>query len=145
MVPEKIGKEIDHDSTWAQMPAEWDAFSALEIPLKMKDNYPAVLASDLAGMGELSTYTTWYKVYEVDRTHNLTKAANIINGVMVKPGQVFSFNQTVGPRTGVTGYRDALIIVGDRIRTRYRGRHMPGIFNAVQCGPAGRIGNSGAL
>ncbi|NLX89220.1 MAG: hypothetical protein GXZ09_07440 [Syntrophomonadaceae bacterium] len=114
VVPEKIGKEIDHDSTWAQMPAEWDAFSALEIPLKMKDNYPAVLASDLAGMGELSTYTTWYKVYEVDRTHNLTKAANIINGVMVKPGQVFSFNQTVGPRTGVTGYRDALIIVGDR-------------------------------
>ena len=60
------------------------------------------------------TYTTWYKVYEVDRTHNLTKAANIINGVMVKPGQVFTFNQTVGPRTGVTGYRDALIIVGDR-------------------------------
>ena len=24
VVPEKIGKEIDHDSTWAQMPAEWD-------------------------------------------------------------------------------------------------------------------------
>jgi len=114
VIPEKIGKEIDHDSTWSQMPAAWDNFAALEIPLKMKDNYPAVLAEDLAGMGELSSYTTWYKVAEVDRTHNLTKAANIINGVMVKPGQVFSFNQTVGPRTGVTGYRDALVIVGDR-------------------------------
>ncbi|HCF50253.1 MAG TPA: hypothetical protein DER60_08225 [Syntrophomonas sp.] len=114
VVPEKIGKEIDHDATWSQMPEEWDEFSALEIPLKMKENYPAVIAKDLEGMGELSSSTTWYKVAEVDRTHNLTKAANIINGVMIKPGQVFSFNQTVGPRTGVTGYRDALVIVGDR-------------------------------
>lgn len=114
VVPEKTGKEVDYDATWMQMPKEWSSSAAIEIPVIMKENKPAVLATDLEGMGELSSYTTWYKVAEVDRSHNLTKAANIINGVMVKPGEVFSFNQTVGPRTGVTGYRDALVIVGDR-------------------------------
>jgi vancomycin resistance protein YoaR len=114
VVPEKIGKEIDYNATWAQMSPDWGAASALEVNIVMQNTHPAVTEKDLAGMGELSSYTTWYKVAEVDRTHNLTKAANIINGVMIKPGQIFSFNQTVGPRTGVTGYRDALIIVGDK-------------------------------
>lgn len=114
VVPEKIGKEVDYKATWAQMAVDWGQATALEVDIVMQDKRPAVRAQDLAGMGELSSYTTWYKVAEIDRTHNLTKAAGIINGVMVEPRQIFSFNQTVGPRSGVTGYRDALIIIGDK-------------------------------
>ena len=57
VVPEKIGKEIDHDSTWAQMPAEWDAFSAPGN--SAQDEWTiiqAVLASDLAEWGTVHIY-----------------------------------------------------------------------------------------
>jgi vancomycin resistance protein YoaR len=114
VIPEKVGKEVDYDATWVQMPKAWNTAPIIEIAVIMKEKPPAVLAKDLEGMGELSSYATWYKVADADRTHNLAKASNIINGAVVKPGQVFSFNQTVGPRTGVTGFRDALVIVGDR-------------------------------
>lgn len=114
VIPEKAGKEIDYNTTWAKMITDWSQACELEVAIVMQDTTPAVTAQDLDGMGELSSYTTWYKVSEVDRTHNLAKAAHIINGVVVNPGQVFSFNGTVGPRTGITGYKDALIIVGDK-------------------------------
>ncbi len=114
VIPEKHGKEIDYNATWAQMATSWDQAVGQNVEIVMQTTSPAVVEKDLAGMGELSSYTTWYQVAEVDRTHNLSKAAHIINGVMLGPGQVFSFNKTVGPRTGIAGYRDALIIVGDK-------------------------------
>jgi vancomycin resistance protein YoaR len=65
-------------------------------------------------MGEITHYTTKYNVNEMNRTHNLTKAANGINGSIILPGKVFSFNQTVGQRTMETGYKDAMVIVNGK-------------------------------
>ena len=46
------------------------------------------------------------------RTNNLILAAQAIDGYIVKPGEIFSFNDVVGERTEEKGYEDALIYSG---------------------------------
>ena len=52
-------------------------------------------------------------VYNPNRTHNLTLAANAINGTILRPGETFSFNRIVGERTEEKGYKGAPIYVGE--------------------------------
>ena len=46
-----------------------------------------------------------------NRTNNLRLACKAIDGTVVLPGQVFSFNETVGERTAAKGYKEALAYV----------------------------------
>ena len=58
-----------------------------------------------------ATYTTNY-VYNPPRTVNLKLACKAINGTIVYPGEVFSFNRTVGRRTAEKGYKEAYVFTG---------------------------------
>jgi vancomycin resistance protein YoaR len=44
------------------------------------------------------------------RVHNVSLATSRINGTLVKPGETFSFNQTLGDISAFTGYQQAYII-----------------------------------
>lgn len=46
------------------------------------------------------------------RTNNLILACEAIDGYIIKPGEIFSFNDVVGERTAEKGYQDALIYSG---------------------------------
>lgn len=52
-----------------------------------------------------SAETPYY--YHPDRTTNLTLACEAINGLIIKPGETFSFNETLGERTAEKGYKPA--------------------------------------
>lgn len=58
-----------------------------------------------------STYTTNY-VNKPKRTTNLKLACKAINGTIIQPGEVFSFNGVVGERTAAKGYKEATIFTG---------------------------------
>jgi len=47
-----------------------------------------------------------------DRTENVRIASSSLNGVILAPGQEFSFNAQVGPREKERGFREAKVIVG---------------------------------
>lgn len=47
-----------------------------------------------------------------EQQNNLYQAAQKIDGIILKPGQVFSFNGRVGPRTGKHGYQPAPSYLG---------------------------------
>lgn len=47
-----------------------------------------------------------------NRLINVKLAAEKINGYELNAGQIFSFNQVVGPRTKERGYREAIIFLG---------------------------------
>jgi vancomycin resistance protein YoaR len=49
-----------------------------------------------------------------ERIHNLTLAAERTNGVIVPPGEIYSFNNSVGEISGVTGYDTGYIIANGR-------------------------------
>lgn len=65
---------------------------------------PAAPASTLLG-----TYSTAYDP-NISRAVNVALAASRINGVVVQPGQGFSFSQTILPRTAANGYVKANVI-----------------------------------
>lgn len=63
----------------------------------------------------LSTFTTRYDGGNVDRTTNLRKAVNKINGMVIMPGQTFSYNATLGQRSIAAGYREAKVYQGGKV------------------------------
>ena len=80
-----------------------------EIPLKVL--YPKVTTNMIgqeAFPDLLGSFSTNY-VSNADRTTNLRLAANKINGRVLMPGEVFSYNGTVGARTAAAGYKNAAI------------------------------------
>lgn len=52
-------------------------------------------------------------VQDARRTENLRLACEAINGTILNPGEVFSFNDVVGERTAEKGYQPATIYGGD--------------------------------
>ena len=58
---------------------------------------------------QLATFTTRYNAGDRDRTTNLVLACQKINGKVLMPGETFSYNETLGPRTYSAGYKDAKV------------------------------------
>ena len=60
-------------------------------------------------------------VWNPTRTHNLELACQAIDGTILKPGEVFSFNKVVGERTAEKGYGEAGVYVGGRTENQLGG------------------------
>ena len=82
--------------------------------IPMRTLRPEVTAGDLDAylygniLAEAHTPHSWVN----DRTNNLILACKEIDGTIVMPGEVFSFNKTVGERTPERGFREATAYVG---------------------------------
>jgi vancomycin resistance protein YoaR len=77
------------------------------------------------------------KVYDKskNRVQNLKLAAKAVNGTVVKPGETFSFNKIVGPRTAEKGYKEAPVLIGKEHTTGLGGgvcQVSTTLFNAAQ-------------
>ena len=83
-----------------------------EYVIKLTITKPKVTISQIgteAFPDQLSTFTTRYDVSDVNRTTNLRIACQKINGKVVLPGETFSYNQALGPRTAAAGYKNAKV------------------------------------
>ena len=70
--------------------------------------YTALLFRDVLGQ-----CTTDFNPGNVGRTTNVLLATDFCNGVILMPGQIFSYNESVGPRTYERGFKDATVYVGN--------------------------------
>ena len=66
-------------------------------------------ARDLQIKERVSTFTTYYPYAEY-RNVNIGRAAELVNGTILEPGEVFSLNETVGERTRENGFTEGFII-----------------------------------
>jgi vancomycin resistance protein YoaR len=57
----------------------------------------------------VSSFTTYYPYAEY-RNINIGRAAELVNGTVLKPGETFSLNGTVGERTAANGFTKGFII-----------------------------------
>lgn len=86
------------------------------IPLQVL--YPEIDNNSIASEAfpdTLSTFTTYYSTSNTARTTNLILAAEKINGTVIMPGELFSFNNVVGARTIEAGYQDAAMYVDGEV------------------------------
>ena len=58
----------------------------------------------------LSSCTTYYNTQNLGRAHNIELAASRIDGIVLEPKEVFSFNGAAGERTKENGYEEAPVI-----------------------------------
>jgi len=74
---------------------------------------PSITQADLqGGFGLRASYSTQFPTSRSDETvqnrvFNIEKAADIVSGTVVAPGEEWSFNGHVGPRTYDTGWKGA--------------------------------------
>ena len=114
IVEGKPGIEFDVD----EAERLWDKAEIgelVEIPIVVtepefkKDNVKELYADKLASK------TTSLSGSSANRINNITLAAQKINGVILEPGQSFSYNTTVGQRTAARGFREAGAYVNGQV------------------------------
>ena len=69
---------------------------------------------------QVSTFTTYFP-YADYRNTNIGRAMELINGTLLKPGETFSLNETVGERTAENGFVKGFIIENGIFKEDYGG------------------------
>jgi vancomycin resistance protein YoaR len=73
------------------------------------------------GIKQVTGQFTTYFPYLPYRNINIGRAAALINGTLLKPGDIFSLNHVVGERTKANGFTKGFIIKGGRFRKELGG------------------------
>lgn len=60
----------------------------------------------------IGTFSTKLTDKTTERLNNIELGISALNNSTIKPGETFSFNETIGPRTSEKGYREAIIFDG---------------------------------
>ena len=111
------GRDLDVGATLAQIEhgerRDLARFELAFLPVE-----PGVKSEELAAVDVqrvLSTFETDFSKKPRSRIPNIATAARYLNGTIIAPGEVFSFNHVVGPRTEERGFRNAPVIVADEL------------------------------
>lgn len=94
---------------------------------------PMTKAELMNSLCRISTYST-STTSNSGRNTNIELSASAINGMVVQPGETFSFNQATGQRTAAKGYKEATAISGGATRPEVGGgvcQTSSTLFNAV--------------
>jgi vancomycin resistance protein YoaR len=114
VVKETVGRLLDLDASLLAIEAALEQ-GQRSAKLAFFERKPRRLSSELGAVefGDvLGFFETRYdrsERYEA-RTYNLRLAASKIDGYVLLPGEVFDFNQVVGPRDEASGYKVASVI-----------------------------------
>jgi len=69
-------------------------------------------AENLGIIRQVASYTTAMGTSSANRIHNVHLMADFIDGTIIRPGDVFSFNRVVGPRTAERGFLEGQALFG---------------------------------
>jgi vancomycin resistance protein VanW len=107
--PHKSGTRLDMDATWKDVVSFGDGlFDGSEATVVLTTIEPKISNGDLSPLGTLrSAYFTNYASSSANRKSNLALAASKLDGHLLQPGDVFSYNDHVGPRTESRGWKTA--------------------------------------
>ncbi|HET9933037.1 MAG TPA: VanW family protein [Polyangiaceae bacterium] len=114
-VHEADGRELALESTLARLETSAELGHAA-FELSFRTLPPKVFLRDLPEVDVsrvLGAYETDFKHHAGARSVNIRRAAALLNGMILQPGERFSFNRRVGPRTLERGFVEAPVLVKD--------------------------------
>lgn len=114
--PEVVGIELDTEEARRIYNENKDSTEPYTIPAKI--TYPEITASYLEDKYVnkiIAKYSTSFSGSSANRCLNIALAASKIDGYVVNPGERFSYNKVVGPRTEAAGFRSAHVYVGTKV------------------------------
>jgi len=118
IIPSRDGMAVDLDRVQREIGnvfQHYDTPPVIELPLIKSE--PEITTGDLTEMGInglLASYSTTFNGADSDRAYNIKVAASALDGIFIPAGEVFSFNEMVGPRSSEAGYKNAKVIVDNR-------------------------------
>jgi vancomycin resistance protein YoaR len=115
VIPSRDGIDIDDQAVADALAAA--AYSSVDRTADLSLHArPAELTTEKAlALGirrRLTTFTTEMGPSSSNRIHNVHLMADFIDGTIIRSGEVFSFNDVVGPRTAERGFLEGQMIVG---------------------------------
>lgn len=116
--PEKNGLELDVSETInrfvrALSDLEMSDQEEVAVNLPLGTTAPTITAADVNDLGIeelLGRGVSTFQGSIANREYNIALSSSLISGVLVPPGEIFSFNVTVGDVSAATGYRQSYII-----------------------------------
>ena len=111
--PSQEGRKLDVNKTFFLINDALSASSSKTITLPVDIVKPKIATSDVNSLGIkelLGRGISNFAGSISNRIYNIGLTASKINGVLVPPGEIFSFNQTVGDITAATGFKQAYVI-----------------------------------
>lgn len=122
IIPSVDGLSIDAESARRTLTALGQE-ERLTLPVRRIE--PEQSTAVVEGWGIRRLVSEWSTQYDptIPRAENVERAARAFHGLMLKPGEVLSYNATVGPIDEGSGWKEAMVIVG--------GELVPGIGGGV--------------
>lgn len=108
IIPGDTGRYINKEEAAEVVPNVYEGCEPVRLPF-----YVSTPAKDVQMLKDklfettLGSYSTSYGSSSSNRCANIARAASLINGKILAPGEVFSFNDTVGHRTAANGFYSA--------------------------------------
>lgn len=117
IAPSSEGRALNVDATIAQI-GEFLQAGQHFVPLVLEAVPPryssATTAEELGIMELIAVGESYFIGSSSTRDHNIRIGASKFDGVLVAPGETFSFNHFLGEVTPAEGYDESYVIVGDQ-------------------------------
>ncbi len=120
VVPGRMGTNIDFETLEReitdQIARDWEEPVRVTLPVILAA--PLRTTLDIESMeinGLIAQYSTRFDAGQVGRTYNIKVAAAALDGQLIAPGDEFSFNRVVGPRSSEAGYKSANVIINNEL------------------------------
>lgn len=116
ITPAVNGQEVSAEALAESLQRQALGYIPQTISLTMRAVLPAMTteeAQTLAFDGVVGEFSTRFAAEDKNRSANLAIAAQALDKKLLFPGEVFSFNDTVGPRTVQNGYQEAKVIINN--------------------------------
>lgn len=126
MIPEQQGRRLSSEGLRSLVLGAFAKNEDDAVALPVMTLYPEITAAHIGSTGireALSVYSTVFNGQDHNRSANIKIAAWKVNGYILYPGEIFSFNTVVGPREKIYGFKEALEIVN--------GEFVPGVGGGV--------------
>lgn len=111
------GRRLDVDKTYQALTEALENGQIKNITLPVEKIMPKIQTSDVNSLGISELIGRGVSNFAgsiPNRAYNVNLTAQKLNGVLIPPGEIFSFLQTVGDITAATGYKQAYVIKGGR-------------------------------
>ncbi|MCJ7796808.1 MAG: VanW family protein [Thermoleophilia bacterium] len=113
VVPSSDGTLVEWDGLLAALGRAAMSRDQRYVPIPTRPAHPKLTTLDAEQLGlrrEIASFTTYFSAGNAARVNNIRQVASILDGTIVRPGETFSFNQSVGPRTKAAGFDEAPVI-----------------------------------
>ncbi|QBD84104.1 hypothetical protein EQG73_01790 [Clostridium tetani] len=119
IIPESVGKKLNKEKLQKDILTNinGDISKDLVVNGEVKNVQAKVTSDKLTSVNSLiaSFGTNYANISSQQRANNIRLSTESINGTVLMPGEVFSFNGAVGERTADRGYQAASVIIGNQV------------------------------